>query len=119
MCLTPQTYDPVTHLHYMAKMTVKHAMELMEMSFEYTGDMSENSYLSLTAFLKDHYDGSVMTRDCCSNIRDALADGVVSSEWIDERLDNQYSALEWMNKLYMSLEYLTPLSLPDEIVAPL
>ena len=115
MCLTPQTYDPVTHLHYMAKMTVKHAMELMELSFEIKSDMTEYSYLNLTEFLKHHYDGSVMTRDCCPNLRAALADGVISSEWFDDRLENQYDALEWMHKLCGSMENLTPLDFNEEL----
>ena len=99
----------------MAKMTVKHGMELMELSFEIKCDITENSYLTLTDFLKHHYDGSVMTRDGCPKIRLALADGELSSEWIDDRLENQYDALEWMNKLYLSMENLTPLDFNEEL----
>ena len=101
MCLKPQNYKRTAHLQYLAKMTVKHCMEVMELSFEKKDRMNDQSYLTLTKFLKFHYEeGSKMTNEIASLERRGRT---LDTEWVEGAVETYDRILEALHRVYMNL----------------
>ena len=101
MCLKPQNYKRTAHLQYLAKMTVKHCMEVMEMSFEKKDEMQELSYLNLTEFLKYNYEDSSDLLKKMSNIEEHTSR--CGNEWVDRTIAMHEQVLDRLHIVWNAL----------------
>ena len=76
-------------------------MEVMELSFEKQHRMNDQSYLTVTKFLKFHYEGS-------SGMQKGMADierrgCTLNTEWVEGAVDMYETILEALHNIYRNL----------------